>query len=82
MFFFVWIVDFNIFCIKKISLSNIFGLFVNGGLVMVMFKGFIEVIVNGFLVLRVKLIDCNLDGVVEGYKDVLVVEDMIVYDVG
>lgn len=49
---------------------------------MVMFKGFIEVIVNGFLVLRVKLIDCNLDGVVEGYKDVLVVEDMIVYDVG
>lgn len=49
-----------------ISLSNIFGLFVNGGLVMVMFKGFIEVIVYGFLLLRVELIECNLDGVIEG----------------
>lgn len=70
-FLFVWTVDFNISCIKKISPSNISGSSANGGPVTVMFKGLTEVTANGSLALRVKLTDCNPDGVVEGHKNVL-----------
>lgn len=43
-----------------------------------MSKSLTEVTANGSLALRMELTDCNPDGVVEGHKDVLAVEDMTV----